>query len=76
MMLWRGPSPCPIGGVEGLGLRCLAFACIYSSFRLICVGNIYERMLLSMNGNSVPAFSVHLKARWPTGPHTHVQASL
>ena len=35
MMLWRGLSRCPIGGVEGLKvpyvrvLRCLAFACIY-----------------------------------------------
>ena len=55
-MLWRGPSRCPIGGVEGLyvrGHRCLAFTCIYCILHLMYINNPYWRMLLYMKGNRV-----------------------
>ena len=72
MMLWRGPSPCPIGGVEGLyvrGLRCLAFVCIYSILPLICVSNTYLKKLLYMKGNGVPAY---LQSNGPRSDHNPV----
>ena len=77
MMLWRGPSRCPIGGVEGLysrGFRCLASTYICSILRLIYENETYLRMLLHMKANGVSACLHTLKpvtSHGPFGPSVH-----